>query len=215
MIVTADDATGRVYSGFFAHRHTLWSGFQGVREVLVAKGFFDAISAPWASGSWDAHSATQFRRAMKDLSTEVVRSPLSPASKRYKRVFAALRWLLPWHLAHTRTTSMSDGNAFLRRYWPRFNEVFAVQCQDDAFDPLGDWAVAGLDQVLCLKERVVIRCDNSVQYRGRRLQIRTDERGVTYEGQDVDVYEYEDGRLVIKCGRDVVARFSHQGETLG
>ena len=203
LIVTADDATGRVYSGFFAHRHTLWSGFRGVREILTAKGFFGAICAPWAADCWDTPGATQFRRAMEEMVIEVVRSPPPPASKRCNRVFATLRWLLPWQLAHAQTTKPSDANKFLRRYWPRFNGAFALKCEGDEFDPLRDSAIEGLDDILCLKERVVVRCDNCV-YGGRQLQMPTSEPGVTYEGQEVDVYEYEDGRIVIRSGSDVV-----------
>ncbi len=43
LIVTSDDATGRVYSGFWVEEEGTWSSFRGVRETVEAKGVFASL----------------------------------------------------------------------------------------------------------------------------------------------------------------------------
>ena len=211
LVVTSDDATGRVYSGFFVDRHTIWASFRGIREVLKTKGYFFAISAPWASDRRRKPCLTQFGRAMEESLIEVVQACSSPASMRYNRAFGTLRWLLPQHLAQATATNRDDANTFLCRYWTTFNEAFAVECKDDVFDPLNPCSLATLDDSLCLKQSVIVGCDNRVRYAGRDLQIpeREGERRVSYQGQEVEIREFEDGGLAIMSGsKEVLGRLS-------
>ena len=43
LIVTMDDATGRIYSAFFVAQEGTWSSFRGVREVLEKEGIFSSF----------------------------------------------------------------------------------------------------------------------------------------------------------------------------
>ena len=144
---------------------------------------------------------------MSDMLIDVVRlSPLQ-GPNRTNRVLTTLRWLLPWQLAHTQITSLSDANRFLHRYWPRFNEAFAVTCHDDQFEPLAPETIAVLDNgVFCLKGSVVVGRDNCVVHDDRRLHVPTAVRtGLC--GQEVTICEYEDGALAIMDGLEVLVRY--------
>ena len=141
---------------------------------------------------------------------EVIQACASPQSKWYNQVFATLRWLLPWHLAHTGATSREDANAFLDGYWTKYNEAFVAESEDDVFDPLNPYSLATLDGSLCLKEEKIVGCDNRVGYAGKQLQIPESdvEPRVSYEGQRVQIHEYEDGALTIMgSGNEVLGRF--------
>ena len=209
--MTSDNATGRVYSGFFVDRHTIWACFRGIREVLTTKGYFLAISVPWASDRRRKRSLAQFGRIMEDLLIEVEQACSSSASMQHNRVLRTLRWVLPQHLARAEATIREDANTFLCRYWKTFNEAFAVEGQDDVFDPLHPCSLAKLDDSLCLKESVIVGCDNRVRYAGRDLQIpdREGERRVSYQGQEVEIREFEDGSLaIVSGGKEVLGRLS-------
>ena len=76
LVVTMDDATGAVCSGFFVAQEGTWSSFRGVRETVEAKWLFDTLytvrgSHYWhrtkAGGKVDKDNPTQFGRAMGEL----------------------------------------------------------------------------------------------------------------------------------------------------
>ncbi len=73
LIVTMDDATSEVYSGFFTEEEGTWSSLQGVRETLECHGLFSSFYSdrgshywytPEAGGRVDKGQLTQFGRAM-------------------------------------------------------------------------------------------------------------------------------------------------------
>jgi len=76
LIVTMDDATSEVYSGFFVEEEGTWSSFREVRETLSKRGLFSSLytdrgshywHTPVAGGKVDKANPTQFGRAMAEL----------------------------------------------------------------------------------------------------------------------------------------------------
>jgi len=76
LILTMDDATNEHYSMFFVDEEGTRSSFQGVGEVIRAKGLFSSFYSdrgshywhtPQAGGKVDKDHPTQFGRAMKQL----------------------------------------------------------------------------------------------------------------------------------------------------
>ena len=67
-LVTLDDATGEVYSGFFVDEEGTWSSFRGVRETAERRGLFLSFysdrgshwNTPEAGGKVDRSNPTQF-----------------------------------------------------------------------------------------------------------------------------------------------------------
>ena len=83
LIVTMDDATSEVYSGFFVEEEGTWSSLRGVRETLEGRGLFCSLytdrgshywHTPAAGGKVDKANPTQFGRAMGELGIEMVPS---------------------------------------------------------------------------------------------------------------------------------------------
>ena len=83
LIVTMDDATSEVYSGFFVDEEGTWSTLRGVRETLESRGlsagkYTDRGSHYWhtpkAGGKVDKAAPTQVGRAMGELGIEMIAS---------------------------------------------------------------------------------------------------------------------------------------------
>lgn len=81
LVVTLDDATNAHYSMFFCAQEGTHSSFQGVREVIGAKGLFCSLytdrahhywHTPEAGGQVDKGNPTQFGRAMGQLGIEMI-----------------------------------------------------------------------------------------------------------------------------------------------
>ncbi|WP_425155055.1 ISNCY family transposase [Candidatus Palauibacter sp.] len=179
LIVTSDDATGRVYSGFCVAEEGTWSSFRGVRETVEAKGLFASLYTDRGSHYWhtpkagekvDRSRPTQFGRAMGELGIEMIPSYSPQARGRCERLFRTLQGRLPNELAREGIADMGEANEYLGAYWPRFNAAFGVEAAGEgtAFVPLSD---VRLDDILCLREARTVGNDNCVSYRGKRLQI--------------------------------------------
>ena len=93
----------------------------------------------------------------------------------------------------------------LRAFLPKYNACFGVPAPQPglAYHPIP----GGLDpkSVLCLKHQRVVAPDNTVQSRGRTLQIPPTPRRVSYARARVEVQERLDGTIVVVHGGEVLA----------
>jgi hypothetical protein len=79
-------------------------------------------------------------------------------------------------------------------YLPEHNARFTKQAQAEgsAFTPLSDFA---LHEVLCIQEERIVANDNTVQYKGTKLQILEDASRCSFAKCKVRVHEYLNGTL--------------------
>lgn len=223
LIVTMDDATSRVYSGFFVEEEGTSSSFQGVMETLETKGLFSSFYSDRGSHYWhtpkeggpvDKTRLTQFGRAMAQLGIDMIPSYSPQARGRSERLFGTLQGRLPQELALAGITEMAAANRFLKEYfWPRFNERFTVPAPEpgSAFVPL---LGVDLKEILCVHEPRTVRSDNCVAWRGMTLQIPAHRHRCHFVKVKVSVHEYPDGTLSIFHGPRCLARYDAQGVLL-
>jgi transposase len=223
LIVTLDDATSTVYSGFFVEQEGTLSSLRGIRETIEAKGLFSSFYSDRGSHYWftpksgsqvDKRMLTQFGRAMSHLGIEMIPSYSPQGRGRSERFFGTLQGRLPQELALEGITEMAEANAWLREdFWPRFNATFAVPAPEvgSAFVPL-----MGIDlkEILCIQEQRTVRSDNCVTYKGKTLQIPAHKHRCHFVKAKVRVHEYPDQSLAIFHGPRCLARFTETGQIL-
>lgn len=221
LIVTMDDATSEVYSGFFTEEEGTWSSLQGVRETLECHGLFSSFYSdrgshywytPEAGGRVDKGQLTQFGRAMGQLGITMIAAYSPQARGRSERLFGTLQDRLPKEMALAGITTMAAANRFLNRhYWAAFNRRFKVAAAEpgSAFVPL---LGVELRDVLCLKAERTVQRDNCVSYQGRVLQIPKLRERCHYVKATVQVHEYSDGRMAIFHGPRKLAEYEATGE---
>ena len=211
LVVTMDDATGEVHSGFFVEQEGTWPSFRGVREVLFAQGFFDSLytdrgshywHTPKVDGKVDKNQPTEFGRAMAELGIEMIPGYTPQARGRSERLFGTVQGRLPQELARAGVTEMEEANAFFATFWPRFNASFAVRPKEErsAFVPLTLQTRKRIPDILCLKTTRTVGNDNCISYLNRRLQIPPQPHRAHYMRAKVTVHEYEDGALGVFHG---------------
>lgn len=222
LIVTMDDATSEVYSGFFVEEEGTVSSFIGVRETLEKRGLFSSFYSDRGSHYWvtteagnkvDRARLTQFGRAMSQLGIQMIAAYSPEARGRSERFFRTLQDRLPKEMALEGITEMAEANRFLRRYWPRFNRRFQVEPRESgsAFVDLLD---VDLDNILCLQKERVVGRDNCVSYGGMKLQIPPDRHRLQYARSRVRVHEYTNGEMAVFHGPRRLARYQANGEPL-
>jgi len=219
LIVTLDDATGEVYSGFFTAQEGTQSSFQGVQETIERKGLFSSFYSDRGSHYWhtpkagekvDKRKLTQFGRALNQLGIEAIAAYSPQARGRSERIFGTLQGRLPQELALAGITDMAAANRFLKKYWVSFNRRFAVTATEpgSAFVP-----VFGVDlkEILCLQTPRTVGRDNCVSYGGKTLQIPAQTHRCHFVKVKVRVHDHPDGTLAIFHGPRCLARYTSDG----
>jgi len=221
LIITLDDATSRHYSMFFVEEEGTASSFRGMRDVIEACGlpcslYTDRGSHYWhtpkAGGPVDRKNLTQFGRAMKHLGIEMIPAYSPEARGRCERMFDTHQKRLPRELALHGITEMEAANRYLaEHYLPAFNAEFAVPAavEGSAFVA---WFGGDLDNILCEKHERVVNKDNTVSFKGMKLQIPADEYRCHYVKARVRVHCYPNGDMAVFHGPRKLAEYDANGD---
>ena len=134
LIVTMDDATSTVYSGFLVEEEGTASTFQALVEVFTAHGLPASLYTdrgshyfftPKAGEAVDKERLTQVGRALKQLGLEHIPAYSPEARGRSERMFGTLQDRLPKELKLAGITDMQSANRFIREvYLPAHNARF-------------------------------------------------------------------------------------------
>ncbi len=222
LIVSLDDATNEVYSGFFVAEEGTMSSFQGLGEVIAEKGLFCSLYADRASHYWhtpeaggkvDRDNPTQVGRALHQLGIELIPAYSPQARGRSERMFGTLQKRLPQELRLAGITTMAEANRYLAEvFWPAHNARFARPAAEASSAFV---AFAGsLEDILCVQEERVVSNDNTVRYKHRNLQIPADRHRHHYVKAKVRVHEYPDGTLAVFHGPRCLARYRADGSPM-
>lgn len=221
LVITMDDATSEIYSGFFVEEEGTWSSFRGVRETIEQHGLFCSFYSdrgshywhtPQAGGKVDKHNPTQFGRGLDELGIERIAAYSPQARGRSERMFRTLQDRLIKELALTTINTMDAANEWLKtQFLPQFNQQFRVQASSEgsAFVPL---LTTQLDDILCVKAERTVSHDNCVSYRGRQLQLPKVNDRCHYVKAKVRVHEYQDGAVAVFHGPRRLGLYSSSGE---
>ena len=220
LIVTMDDATNEHYSIFFVDEEGTASSFQGIQQVIEARGLFSSFYTdrgshywytPEAGGKVDKSNPTQFGRAMRQLGIEMIAAYSPEARGRSERMFRTHQDRLPKELEAAGITDMRAANAYIQQvYMPAFNAEFMQPAMEEgsAFVP---YVGRDLSDILCEQHERVVGNDNCVSFEGSKLQIPKDRARLHYVKVKVRVHCYPDGHLAIFHGPRCLARFTAKG----
>jgi transposase len=221
LIVTMDDATNEHYSVFFVQEEGTASSFQGVQDVILKKGLFSSIYTDRGSHYWftpkeggkvSKTQLTQFGRAMKQLSIEMIPAYSPEARGRSERMFRTHQDRLTKELALHNITTMTEANRYIKKvYLPAYNKEFKQKSLEEgsAFIP---WVGAHIEDILCEQHERTVSPDNCVTLDGQTLQIPADKYRCHYVRVKVKVHRYIDGSLAIFHGPRKLADYDENGK---
>jgi transposase len=221
LIVTMDDATSMVYSAFLVEEEGTASTFEALLEVFTAHGLPSSLYTDRGSHYFvtakageavDRDRLTQVGRALERLGIEHIPAYSPQARGRSERMFGTLQDRLIKELAKAGIGDVEAANRYIREiYLPIHNARFArpPQIAETAFVAVRD--PASLADILCIEEERIVARDNTVTYRGRKLQLPQSPARPHYVKARVKVREYPDGTYAVFHGPRRVARYSAQG----
>ncbi len=220
LIVTLDDATNEIYSGFLVAQEGTASSFRALAETVARCGLFCGLytdrgshyfHTPEAGGKVSKTQLTQVGRALAELGIEHIAAYSPEARGRSERLFRTLQDRLVKELALAGITEVEAANRFIAEvYLPEHNARFAVAAEQEgsAFVPCApeQWR-----EVLCRHETRQVGNDNTVTWRGRRLQIPPSRLRAHFVRAKVRLHEYPDGAVALFWGPHRLADFAPDG----
>jgi transposase len=223
LIVVLDDATSEIYYAQLVEEESTRTVMAALRHVVEKEGLFCALYSdrgshffvtPKAGEPVDKGRLTQVGRAMKDLGVQMIPAYSPQARGRSERNFGTWQGRLPQELRLANLLSVEAANAFLRDgYLAEFNCKFAVPAQEKG-TAFRSCSRKDLDWVFTIQTERVVGKDNTVAIADRRWQIDKTRFRHTLAGCTVTIHEHLDGKISIRYGPHVVARFDLYGKAL-
>jgi transposase len=209
LLLAIDDATGSVPYALFQEQEDTVGYFRLIKGIIEHRGLPLALysdrsiifRSATARGE-DSESlatarlkATHFGRAMIELGVTQIFAQSPEAKGRIERANGTFQDRLVSELRLAGASTMTEANAVLEAFLPRFNERFAVPASQlgTAYRKLNP--ELDLDSILCLKEYRRVAKDNTVRYHGQTLQLYPDADHTTYARRRVEVQQRLDGQL--------------------
>lgn len=223
LIVTMDDATSDIYSGFFVEEEGTASSFRGLAEVIDRHGLFCALYTDRGSHYFHTPKAgegvhkthlTQVGRALAQLGIRHIPAYSPEARGRSERMFGTLQDRLVKELADAGIATIAAANRFLREvYLPAHNQRFAVAAAEpaSAFVP---WTRQDLAEILCHQEERIVGNDNTVVFGKLRLQIEPSPLRHHFVKAVVQVRRHADDTIALFYGPRCIGRYRPDGTPL-
>jgi len=220
LILTMDDATSEHYSMFFVDEEGTKSSFQGIGEVIRAKGLFSSLYTDRGSHYWhtpeeggkvDKKNLTQVGRAMAQLGIEMIPAYSPEARGRIERAFRTHQDRLPKELALHGIAGMEKANRYIEEvYLPAHNAEF-MQPPLEEGSAFVECVVPNLPDILCEQHDRIVGRDNCVSFEGKKLQIPPDRHRCHYVKAPVRVHRYLDDTLAVFHGPRKLAGYDDDG----
>lgn len=215
-IVVLDDATSEIYYAQLVVEESTQTVMRAVREVIERRGLFCALYSdrashffytPKAGEKVDRSRPTQLGRALQELGIRTIPAYSPQARGRMERSYGTWQGRLPQELRLRDVRTMEAANAFLRdEYIAEFNARFTVEAAQEG-TAFVRCARRDLDWVFSLQHERTVDNDNTVTLDNRVFQIGKTKWRNTLAGTTVTIHEHLDGRISIRYGPHVVARF--------
>ncbi len=206
LLAAIDDATGKILYARFEYNEGVFPVMRFWRTYIEQYGApqsiyldrFSTYSMNSADAKENPDTATQFERAAKELTIEIIHA-LSPQAKgRVERLFGTLQDRLVKELRLAGINTPEDANTFLTKtYIGVFNQRFAKEAAKagDLHRVLSEKEKAALPLILCRHEKRVLQNDFTISYNSVRYQLLPTPRLLMRPKDDVLVHELSDTRV--------------------
>jgi hypothetical protein len=210
LLLFIDDATSII----------VWAGFypsESTNSVLhVSKNYFEKWGTPeflytdFGSvyrvnvNNKDNDKKTQYERGLKELGVGLKHARTPQAKGRVERCFGTLQNRLVKELRINDICNYKDANEYLQEvYIPEHNKRYSLKPKHSTnlHKPI-DRKIK-LDNILCRKEKRVLRNDFTIQYKKRNFQLEKDQPRVIRPGEKITITEHVNGKIMLwkRCAK--------------
>jgi hypothetical protein len=223
LVVLQDDADSRILYARFVPQEGIASTFAALHHVLTHHGRFAELYTdrgshfcwtPTAGGPPAEEPHGPVARALGALNIRHIRARSPEARGRSERTFGTIQGRLPQELRLHAIADYAAANRYLTDVFvPDFNRRFTVRPAQSgsAFTRLPP---TGLDLLLSVQHRRVVRNDSTVAFNRLVLQLPPGRQRPHYVRCPVLVHEFPDRTLGVSYDGRLLGRYSTQGDLL-
>jgi len=219
LVGAKDDATGEVWARF-CESESCWAYLSLMRAISLSAGLplslysdrhtiFHSPREPTIIEQLaNQRPLTQFGRAMEELGVSIIKAYSPQAKGRIERQWGVFQDRLVVELRLSGAHTLAEANRVLDRFLPDYNRRFTVPPREQAAVWRKPPSAHQLDRILCLKEWRVVGRDHVVSFDGLALQLASEKKYFSLEGQRVEVLQLRDGSVEVHHERRMVTRFT-------
>lgn len=209
LLASIDDATGKITYAKFALNESVEAVFSFWSEYLCQNGipveiYLDKFSTykinhPNAVDNFEL--ITQFKRAMKELGTNLISANTPQAKGRIERLFETLQDRLVKEMRLTKINTIEDANKFLKdKFIPWYNQKYAVvpKSNNNCHRRLDISTGIKLKSIFAKHYVRSINNDFTVYYKSKYYQLREIQPTTVFRGDKVLMEERLDKTIKIK-----------------
>ncbi len=201
LMVIIDDATNLTYARLYP-AESMEAAFDVFGRWVLRQGLPRSLYVDRHSIYRDEDHPdhpTQFGRAMKELSVELIRAHSPQAKGRVERRNAVFQDRLVKEMRLRNISDMRQANALLDGpFLKELNRRYAVKAQDPKDLHRSLEASVKLEEVLCVQEERVVGQDWCVRWKNRWLQIGSEHQSLHLPHRKVLIKQLANGQLVLK-----------------
>jgi len=205
LLVFIDDATSRLMHLQFVQSESTFAYFNATQRYLEQHGkpvaFYTdkhAVFRVNKPSGLHGDGMTQFGRALKALSIEIICANSSQAKGRVERANKTLQDRLVKELRLAGVNTMEDGNAFLPAFMTDYNARFAKAPFNDKDLHRPMQPRDRLDEAFTWRAERTLSQSLTLQYDNILFMIEPSEFAQAAMGQRVEVVDFPDGRLEVR-----------------
>lgn len=223
LIGTIDDATNWVPEDCFFAPHETTLGYMRLFYFLFKKkGLPLSIYADRHSIFWTERNPTeeeqllnkrpktQLGRALEELGIRLIPAYSSQAKGRVERLWETFQDRLVSEMRLKGDKNEVEANATLQEFIPPYNRRFSRKPAnpESAWRPIPE--ETDLRQILCIKEKRTVANDNTIAWKGRRLQISPSRLRRSFAKRQVEVRHLINNKIEVYYKNQRIARFHTQ-----
>jgi len=221
LIGTIDDATKWVPEDcFFAPRETTLGYMRLFYDLFRKKGLPLSIYADRHSIFWterepteeeqllNKRPKTQLGRALEELGIRLIPAYSAQAKGRIERLWGTFQDRLVSEMRLKGDKSETEANVTLKEFIPQYNKRFTRNPKEShpAWRPIPP--EIDLKQILCTKEQRTVANDNTIAWKGERLQIPPSKISRSFAKCQVEVRHLINDTIEVYYKSRRIARFS-------
>lgn len=196
LLATIDDATGKITNAKFDYNESVTAVFSFWSEYISQNGIpveiyldkFSTYKINHKSAVDNFELMTQFKRAMKELGTNIISANTPQAKGRIERLFETLQDRLVKEMRLTNINTIEDANRFLKdKFIPWYNERYAVipKSNNNCHRKLDISTGIKLKSIFAKHYAREINNDFTVYYRSRYYQLEEIQPTTVFKGDKV------------------------------
>lgn len=205
LLVFIDDATSRLMHLQFVHSESTFAYFNATQRYIEKHGkplaFYTdkhAVFRVNKPAGLHGDGMTQFGRALKALTIEIICANSSQAKGRVERANKTLQDRLVKELRLAGVSTMEDGNAFLPSFIADYNARFAKPPFNDKDLHRPTTPLDRLEEAFTWRAERTLSQSLTLQYDNILFMLEPSEFAQCAIGRRVEVVDFPDGRLEIR-----------------